>query len=100
MVQITPINSDNASIGLSVSWEKGQFVMIVTPKGLVSCGIVDKAVIEKFHFAVAIAHGTPELPLVTPEDLLKAKVTEVSEEAKKLGVLEGMTGREALKLLS
>ena len=86
--------------GLEVSWRDGQFVMIVAEKGLLSCGIVDKAIMEKFEFAVAIARGTPENPLVTTADLLEARIVDVTPKAAELGIQIGMTGNDALALLS
>ena len=100
-ITITPVNSLNtASSGLSVQWEGGQFVMIITSKGLVSCGIIDKNVVEKVGYATAIAYGTPEKQLVSVDDLLEATIREVSSKAAELGVCPGMTGREALEKLS
>jgi len=86
--------------GLEVSWEGCQFVMVVARKGLVSCGVIDQEVMERFGAAIAIARGTPESPLVTADDLLAAKIADVTEEAARLGVVAGMTGREALDILS
>jgi len=83
--------------GLMVSWDGGQFVMIVAEKGLVSCGVIDKAVMERFDAAVAIARGTPEKPLKTVEDLLAARIADVTKKAaSSFGVGAGMTGQEAL----
>ena len=83
--------------GLMVSWDGGQFVMIVAEKGLVSCGVVDKDVMERFDAAIAIARGTPEKPLRTVEDLLAAKVADVTKKASSsFGIKVGMKGEEAL----
>lgn len=49
--------------------------------------------------AFAIARGTPARPLVEPEDLLEARIVEVSVPAERLGVVVGMTGREAIEKL-
>ena len=101
MISIVPVGSGGAAAtGLQAAGEGGQFVIIVAARGLVACGIVDPAVSERFGFAVAIARGTPERPLVTPEDLLEARIAEVTPGAAKLGVAAGMTGREALERLS
>ncbi len=86
--------------GLQVSWQGGQFVMIVTEKGLVSCGVIDKEVMDRFGAAVAIARGTPQKPLVTVEDLLGARIADVTREAESQGVKVGMSGKEALEKLS
>jgi uncharacterized protein YunC (DUF1805 family) len=100
-INITSISAGTgAASGLSVGWDGGQFVIIAARKGLVACGIVDLAVAEKFGFAVAIARGTPEKPLVTPDDLLAAVVADVSTKAAEYGIRKGMSGREALGKLS
>jgi len=85
--------------GVEISWDNGQCVLIVADKGLLACGAIDSKVMEKFNFAVAISHGTPEKPLVTTGDLLDAKITEATSEAQNLGITEGMSGREALEKL-
>jgi uncharacterized protein YunC (DUF1805 family) len=88
------------SQGLQVSWQGGQFVMIVTERGLVSCGVIDKEVMDRFGAAVAIARGTPQKPLVTVDDLLGARIADVTHEAESRGVKVGMSGKEALEKLS
>ena len=85
--------------GVEISWDNGQCVLIVANKGLVTCGAIDLKVMEHFNFAAAISHGTPEKPLVTTEDLLDSKITGVTSEAQNLGIIEGMSGREALEKL-
>jgi uncharacterized protein YunC (DUF1805 family) len=99
-ININSVSSGKGSAsGLAVDWEDGQFVIVVAKKGLVACGIVDREVSEKFGFAVAIARGTPEKPLVTAEDLMEAKIADVTSKAADLGISVGMTGKEALELL-
>lgn len=89
-----------ANLGLAVSWSDSQFVMIVAERGLVSCGVVDKAVMERAGAAIAIARGTPEHPLKTVEDLLCARIADVTAKAAEYGIVAGMTGAEALRILS
>ena len=43
--------------------------------------------------------GTPQQPLVDPEDLFDAKIVDATPKAKELGVRIGMTGREAVEAL-
>ncbi|MBN2506391.1 MAG: DUF1805 domain-containing protein [Verrucomicrobia bacterium] len=88
-----------AAESLEVSWDGGQFVLIIAPKGLVACGVVDPAVMNRFGAAVAVARGTPEHPLVTAGDLLAARVAEVTEAAAARGIAAGMTGADALARL-
>lgn len=89
------------ALGASFRWPGGQYCVIHTDRGLVGCGIYDVNIAGEFGLAVAIARGTPAQPLCEPEDLLPAKIVEVSEPARQLGITPGMTGAEALaRLLS
>jgi uncharacterized protein YunC (DUF1805 family) len=89
------------AIGSSFRWPTGQYCALHTDRGFVGCGIYDVHTAGEFGIAVAIARGTPQKPLCEPEDLFDAKIVDVSEPAKKLGITPGMTGREALdKLLT
>ena len=100
-IQTTPVETPSGiAEGLEVSWDGGQFVMIIGEHGVLSCGVVDDKVMTRFGAAVAIARGTPENPLVTPNDLLAAKVADVTDEAAEKGVTVGMTGADALAKLS
>jgi uncharacterized protein YunC (DUF1805 family) len=90
---------NGCAIGISNRWQKGQYCMILTEAGLVGCGIYDIKTAAEFGQAVAIARGTPQNPLVNPEDLFDAKIVDATPKAKELGVQVGMTGREAVELL-
>jgi uncharacterized protein YunC (DUF1805 family) len=95
-----PIQFRNGSaIGISNRWHQGQYCTILTEAGLVGCGIYDCKTAAEFGQAVAIARGTPQNPLVNPEDLLDAKIVDATPQAKALGIAVGMTGREAAELL-
>jgi uncharacterized protein YunC (DUF1805 family) len=95
-----PIQFRNGcAIGISNRWRQGQYCMILTEAGLVGCGIYDVKTAAEFSQAVAIARGTPQKPLVDPEDLFDAKIVDATPKAKELGIKVGMTGREAVELL-
>jgi uncharacterized protein YunC (DUF1805 family) len=84
-------------VGASYRWDGGQYCAIHTSRGVVGCGIFDLACADVFSMAFAICRGTPEHPLVQPEDIYSAKVTAVSKAAEKMGISPGMTGLEALE---
>lgn len=86
-------------LGCSYRWPGGQYCAIHTDRGLLGCGLYDCAIATRFGMALAIARGTPEHPLFEPEDLLTARVAEVSEAAARLGIAVGMTGEAALQRL-
>ena len=91
--------ANGCAIGISNRWHKGQYCTILTEAGMVGCGIYDVKTAGEFGQAVAIARGTPQKPLVNPEDLLDAPIVEASGPAKELGIQVGMSGREAVELL-
>ncbi len=90
---------NGCAIGVSNRWRQGQYCTILTEAGLVGCGIYDVKIAAEFGQAVAIARGTPQNPLVNPEDLFDAKIVEATPKAKELGITIGMTGREAVEKL-
>lgn len=81
--------------GFSHVWANGQYCSIMTKAGIVGCGIYDLETAAEFGQAIAIAKGTPTQPLVTPEDLLDAKIVGATPRAMEFGITVGMTGREA-----
>ena len=95
-----PLQFQNGcAIGISNRWEKGQYCSILTPAGIVGCGIYDVQTAGEFGQAIAIAKGTPANPLVDPEDLFDAKIVDMTPRAKELGVEVGMKGRDAVECL-
>ena len=95
-----PIQFQNGcAIGISNRWRQGQYCTILTEAGLVGCGIYDVKTAAEFGQAVAIARGTPQKPLVNPEDLFDARIVDATPHARDLGIQLGMTGREAVELL-
>ena len=90
---------NGCATGISNRWHKGQYCTILTEAGLVGCGIYDVKTAAEFGQAVAIARGTPQQPLVNPEDLLDARIVDATPQAIALGIKIGMTGREAAELM-
>ena len=85
------------ALGVSNRWRNGQYCVIMTEAGLVGCGIYDMKTPAEFGQALAIAKGTPQKPLVDPEDLLEATIVDATPQARALGVAIGMSGREAVE---
>jgi uncharacterized protein YunC (DUF1805 family) len=90
---------NGCAVGISNRWHKGQYCVIMTEAGLVGCGVYDVKTAGEFGQAIAIARGTPQNPLVNPEDLFDAKIVDATPRARELGIQIGMTGREAVELL-
>jgi catechol 2,3-dioxygenase-like lactoylglutathione lyase family enzyme/uncharacterized protein YunC (DUF1805 family) len=90
---------NGSAIGISNRWDKGQYCSILTPAGIVGCGIYDLETPAEFGQAIAIARGTPACPLVEPEDLFDARIVGVTPKAAAYGIRPGLTGREAVELM-
>ena len=90
---------NGTALGISNRWRNGQYCTILTAAGIVGCGIYDLTTPSEFGQSIAIAKGTPDNPLVNPEDLLEARIVGVTQPAEQLGIQVGMTGREAVEIL-
>lgn len=74
-------------------------VFAQTENGLVGCGAVDVIALEKFSIPAAKVRPTDADSIRTIEDLLSGIIIVSNRFAEERGVLPGMTGRDALKLL-
>ena len=90
---------NGTAIGISNRWHRGQYCSILTKAGIVGCGIYDMETPAEFGQAIAIAKGTPECPLVEPEDLFDARIVACTPKAASFGIETGMTGRQAVELM-
>lgn len=90
---------NGSAIGISNLWNNGQYCSIITAVGIVGCGIYDVVVPAKFDQVLAVAEGTPENPLVNPEDLLEAKIVRCTPRAEQIGIRPGMDGQQAVEIM-
>ena len=88
---------NGTAIGISNRWEQGQYCSLLTKAGIVGCGIYDLETAAEFGQAIAIAKGTPDNPLIEPEDLFDSKIVGVTPKAASYGIEVGMTGRNAVE---
>ena len=95
MIEINPIELKNGiAVGIKVVLPKAPLILIVGKKGFLMCGYLNIQAVEKLNVAAAMVTGVSNF-----EDVLKAEVKSVSSEAKKLGIIEGMSGKEVLEKL-
>jgi uncharacterized protein YunC (DUF1805 family) len=74
-------------------------VSIITDRGMVGCGAFDLAALNGFGYPAAKVRSIHGGSIATIEDILDGIVKEVNPSAERLGLKNGMTGREALDLL-
>ena len=85
----------NEFTAYSIPTSNTNILIIGAEKGFLGCGYLNVEIANKVNDVCAIVTGVK-----TPDDMLGAKVVGVSNAAAKLGVKEGMTGKEALLLMS
>ena len=90
---------NGTAIGISNRWLNSQYCSVLTKNGIVGCGIYALEVAAEFGQAIAIAKGTPQVPLVEPEDLFDAKIVGCTPKAESFGIQVGMTGKQAIELM-
>ncbi len=66
-----------------------------TAKGILACGAIDPAALERFGIAAARVRPTTGGSIGSLDDLLDGEVREANAPAQALGICAGMTGRAA-----
>ena len=76
-------------------------VFAVADKGVLACGAIDPAALQTFGLATArVCPPEGKTSVASTKDLLDGTVKEVNAAAEALGIRVGMSGAEALSLLS
>lgn len=92
-MQIEQIKLKNGTaLGIKIDMATAPLLLIKANKGFVMCGYLNIATANKLNDVAAKVSGVKSF-----EDVLNAKIIEVTEKARSLGIVEGLTGREALE---
>ncbi len=75
-------------------------VHVVAAHGMVGCGAFDVLALDKFGYPAARVRPATGTSVTSVEDLLEGIIREANEAAQRRGIAVGMTGKEALDLLS
>ena len=100
LIEVKPIDINGNSVsGVKIANpefpQKPVAILLIAKKGLIACGNFDINAMEKREVTAARVLGLTKI-----EDALNAKIESCTIKAKKLGVTEGMNGKEALKKMS
>ena len=85
---------NGCALGLRFEMQKYPLLVIRAEKGFLMCGYLNVSAAESLGDAAAKVKGVQSF-----EDMLKAQIVEVTQQARELGVELGMTGKEALENL-
>lgn len=96
MIDVRPIELDGHTfLGISVALPKTNLLVVTSDKGYIMCGALDVNLLnEKLHHRKIIAGRA--VGVKTIEELLNAPLESVTLEAERLGVTQGMIGKDAL----
>ena len=75
-------------------------VWVIARNGMVGCGAFDVAALEKFGYPAARIRAKTGSSIATIDDSLAGAVSGTNPSAERYGIVTGMSGREALDLLS
>ncbi len=88
------ISKIEKSIGIKIDMGNANLLLIKADKGFIMCGYLDIETAEKLNDAACIVKGVKNF-----EDMLNARIVKVTTKARELGIKEGMSGKDALKIL-
>lgn len=104
--QYTPMHKECVSLlhsegeGFVIPAGPVNLVGVVAVRGLVGCGAIDVVALEKFGYPAARVRPAQGSSISTISELLGGVVKEANSGARECGVNVGMSGKEALDLLS
>ncbi|MEO3943927.1 DUF1805 domain-containing protein [Gorillibacterium sp. CAU 1737] len=96
MMRMVPISiGDRIALGVEVKLPKTTLLAVTADQGYIMCGALDIGLLnERLHERRIIAGRA--VGVRTLEELLEAPLESVTREAKSLGILPGMKGRDAV----
>jgi uncharacterized protein YunC (DUF1805 family) len=96
MINVIPITIDDKTfVGISVALPKTNLVVITSGTGYIMCGALDVGLLNEKLSERKIIAGRA-VGVKTLDELLNAPLESVTYEAERVGIKQGMTGREAL----
>ncbi|CEG11786.1 conserved hypothetical protein [groundwater metagenome] len=88
------ISNIGKSTGIKIDMGNANLLLIKADKGFIMCGYLDMETAEKLKDAACIVKGVKNF-----DDMLNGKIVKVTTNARELGIKEGMSGKDALKIL-
>ena len=80
----------------SIPLGPANLVFVQTERGILACGAIDPAALQRFGLPTARVKPTRGPSIANLDDLLAGEVREANDAAVALGVKPGLTGRQAL----
>ncbi len=86
--------------GVQTKWPGFSILIVTGTKGFLACPAVDIDASQRYGVAAALVESSPDNPIGTLDRFPNRKVTKVNDNAKKLGIKEGMPVTDAFALIA
>ncbi len=86
--------------GVQTKWSGFNILLATGSKGFLACPVIDVDACHRYGVAAAIVESTPENPIGTLERFANRKVTKANENARSLGIKEGMDVSDAFAIIA
>ena len=86
--------------GVQTKWPGFNILVVTGSKGFLACPAVDVDACQRYGVAAALVESTPDNPIGTLERFPQRNVTKVNENARALGIKEGMIVSDAFALIA
>jgi len=86
--------------GVQTKWPGFSILIVTGTKGFLACPAVDIDASQRYGVAAVLVESSPDNPIGTLDRFPNRKVTKVNDNAKKLGIKEGMPVTDAFALIA
>uniref|UniRef100_A0A7C3VH29 DUF1805 domain-containing protein n=1 Tax=Archaeoglobus fulgidus TaxID=2234 RepID=A0A7C3VH29_ARCFL len=95
MIEVRIVNVDGKPfLGLRVELPNAPLLLLLHEKLVIGCGYISAEAMEKMGNAACIVKGVRSF-----QEMLEAKIDDVTSKAEELGLSKGMRLEDALKML-
>lgn len=97
MIEVKPVPfEEGIALAITVQLPKTSLLAVTTEKGYIMCGALDIALLNERLSSRGIIAGRA-VGVRTIEELLDAPLESVTTAAEEIGIVAGMTGRDAIR---
>jgi len=86
--------------GVCVKWPDFSILMVTGTKGFLACPAIDVDACQGYGKAAAVIESSADNPIGTLERFCDRKITKANDNARSLGLKEGMSAKEAFALIA
>jgi len=86
--------------GIQTKWPGFNILLVAGPKGFLACPAIDVDACQRYGVAAALVESSPDNPIGTLERFGNRNILKTNENARALGIKEGMPVTDAFALIA